>query len=190
MKITKLHLLLIIVAVIMVYVFVDSTRREQTRQKELITKLETQLREQQNQLDELRRRAALEAEQKKIFVADAVAVAGEYWLYTKKENKDVTIGQEILRRAKEELKSENLDKALESVKQAMEAFRAAKPLPCRKKAVYYKVYPGDTLWGIAKMPGHYGRGEMWPKIWRLNKNKISDPDLIYPRQVFLIKKAK
>jgi nucleoid-associated protein YgaU len=189
MKITKLHLLLIIVAVIMVYVFVDSTRREQTRQKELITKLETQLREQQNQLDELRRRAALEAEQK-IFVADAVAVAGEYWLYTKKENKDVTIGQEILRRAKEELKSENLDKALESVKQAMEAFRAAKPLPCRKKAVYYKVYPGDTLWGIAKMPGHYGRGEMWPKIWRLNKNKISDPDLIYPRQVFLIKKAK
>jgi nucleoid-associated protein YgaU len=47
---------------------------------------------------------------------------------------------------------------------------------------------GDSLWAIAKMPRHYGRGAFWTKIWRANEKKIPDFDIIYPRQVLLIPK--
>jgi nucleoid-associated protein YgaU len=192
MKITKLHLLLIVVAVIMVYVFVDNTRREQARLNEIIATQEKQLREQQTLLDELRQREAQALEKKKAFVTDAVAIAGEYWLITRQEHRDVAGGQDLLHRAKEALKNEDLDNALDLAKQSMEALRTAPRLRGRSRSadVYYKVRWGDTLWGIAAMQRHFGRGAMWPRIWRLNKQKIADPNLIYPKQIFLIKKAK
>lgn len=48
----------------------------------------------------------------------------------------------------------------------------------------YTVVKGDTLWGIAKK--HYGNGSQWPKIHNANKDKIKDPNKIYPGQVFII----
>jgi nucleoid-associated protein YgaU len=176
----------------MVYAFVDSTRREQIRQEKIIEQQEQHLRDLQAQLDELRRQAALELEKKKVFVADAIAIAGEYWLFAKKENKDVAKGQEILRQAKEQLKLDNYDSALDLAKQSMEFFRLARLLPPKRRPgpIFYKVRWHDTLWSIAEMPKHYGKGSMWPKIWFLNMDKINNPGLIYPDQVFLIKKAK
>lgn len=45
----------------------------------------------------------------------------------------------------------------------------------------YQVVKGDTLYDIAgKMLGDPNR---WPEIYNLNKDKIEDPDLIYPGQV-------
>ncbi len=50
----------------------------------------------------------------------------------------------------------------------------------------WKVYPGDCLWKIASYLTVYGDASKWPKIYEANKDKIKDPDLIYPNQVFVI----
>lgn len=48
--------------------------------------------------------------------------------------------------------------------------------------INYEVMRGDNLWNIAKKEEIYADAYMWPRIYRANKEKISDPDLIYPKQ--------
>lgn len=50
----------------------------------------------------------------------------------------------------------------------------------------YSVVPGDCLWLIASYLSVYSNAKRWPEIYEANKDKISDPDMIYPRQVFVI----
>jgi peptidoglycan hydrolase CwlO-like protein len=52
--------------------------------------------------------------------------------------------------------------------------------------ISYKVVKGDHLWGIARKKEHYGNGFAWPVIYKANRDKIKNPDLIYPDQVFSI----
>ncbi|WP_374371946.1 Ig-like domain-containing protein [Tabrizicola sp.] len=46
------------------------------------------------------------------------------------------------------------------------------------------VQPGFTLWGIAQE--RYGDGVLYVQVFEANKDKIKDPDLIYPGQVFSV----
>jgi len=46
------------------------------------------------------------------------------------------------------------------------------------------VQPGNTLWGIASK--NYGDGILYVRVYEANKDRIRDPDLIYPGQVFTI----
>jgi len=46
------------------------------------------------------------------------------------------------------------------------------------------VQSGDTLWAIAKK--HYGDGSQYTKIFNANKDKIKNPNLIYPGQRLVI----
>jgi nucleoid-associated protein YgaU len=52
----------------------------------------------------------------------------------------------------------------------------------------YTVKEGDWLAKLAEYPEVYGKGNYawWPKIYKANKDKIKDPNLIYPGQVFVI----
>lgn len=50
----------------------------------------------------------------------------------------------------------------------------------------YTVVPGDCLWLIASYLSIYSDVKRWPEIYEANKDKIKDPDLIYPKQVFTI----
>ena len=50
----------------------------------------------------------------------------------------------------------------------------------------WKVYRGEYLWKIASYPEIYNNGAKWPLIYRANRDKIKDPDLIYPNQVLQI----
>ncbi len=52
--------------------------------------------------------------------------------------------------------------------------------------INYTVVRGDHLWGIAKKKEHYGNGFAWPKIYNANRDKIKNPDLIFPKQEFTI----
>jgi len=56
------------------------------------------------------------------------------------------------------------------------------------KETMYTVVRGDHLWGIARKSEHYGNGFAWPMIYKANRDKIKNPDLIYPKQVFSIPK--
>jgi nucleoid-associated protein YgaU len=55
------------------------------------------------------------------------------------------------------------------------------PAPAQRT---YTVVSGDTLSHIAL--NFYGDASQWRKIYEANRDKISNPDLIYPGQVFLI----
>lgn len=48
----------------------------------------------------------------------------------------------------------------------------------------YTVKRGDCLWNIAKK--YYGKGNQYTKIYNANKDKIKNPNLIYPGQVLTI----
>lgn len=52
--------------------------------------------------------------------------------------------------------------------------------------VVYEVKRGDSLWKIAGMQQHYGNSFAWPVIWKANRDKINNPDLIYPKQEFTV----
>ena len=45
----------------------------------------------------------------------------------------------------------------------------------------YTVVAGDTLSHIAQR--HYGNANRWPAIFEANRDKLSDPDRIFPGQV-------
>jgi nucleoid-associated protein YgaU len=44
------------------------------------------------------------------------------------------------------------------------------------------VQKGSTLWAISR--SRYGRGILYARIFEANRDRIRDPDLIYPGQIF------
>jgi len=52
----------------------------------------------------------------------------------------------------------------------------------------YNVVRGDHLWGISGKPTIYGNPYQWPLIFKANRDRIKDADLIEPGQVFSIDK--
>ncbi|HOZ35117.1 MAG TPA: LysM peptidoglycan-binding domain-containing protein, partial [Tabrizicola sp.] len=52
------------------------------------------------------------------------------------------------------------------------------------KLVTVTVQPGFTLWGIAQE--RYGDGVLYVQVFEANRDRIRDPDLIYPGQVFTV----
>ncbi|MCF6466340.1 LysM peptidoglycan-binding domain-containing protein [Clostridium sp. Cult2] len=53
-----------------------------------------------------------------------------------------------------------------------------------KSTGYHVVIKGDTLWAIAKK--YYGNGSLYTKVFNANKDKIKNPNLIYPGQNLVI----
>ena len=49
------------------------------------------------------------------------------------------------------------------------------------------VQPGNSLWRIARQS--YGAGGRYALIYSANRDRIGDPDLIYPGQVFTLPEA-
>jgi nucleoid-associated protein YgaU len=49
------------------------------------------------------------------------------------------------------------------------------------------VQPGNTLWAIAR--DRYGEPMMYVRVFEANRDRIRNPDLIYPGQVFLLPDA-
>ena len=49
------------------------------------------------------------------------------------------------------------------------------------------IQPGDNLWNLSR--AFYGEGMQYTVIYEANKNKIRNPSLIYPGQVFVTPKA-
>ncbi len=54
----------------------------------------------------------------------------------------------------------------------------------RTANVQYEVVPGDSLWSISGKSDVYDNPYQWPLIYKANRDKIKDADLIYPGQSF------
>jgi nucleoid-associated protein YgaU len=69
---------------------------------------------------------------------------------------------------------------------APEAPAAPQPEPevASVQPVSVTVQPGFTLWGIAQE--RYGDGVFFVQVFEANRDKIKDPNLIYPGQVFTV----
>ncbi len=59
-----------------------------------------------------------------------------------------------------------------------------RPAETAPKPKTYTVAKGDTLWNIAKK--NLGNGARYTEIYNLNKDKIKNPNLIYPGQVLTL----
>jgi nucleoid-associated protein YgaU len=66
--------------------------------------------------------------------------------------------------------------------QALDTADAAPQTPRPVELV--TVQPGNTLWGIAR--DNYGEGILYVRVFEANRDRIRDPDLIYPGQVFTV----
>lgn len=67
------------------------------------------------------------------------------------------------------------------------AVSALDPAPVAAPApITITVQPGLTLWAIARE--NFGEGVMYVQVFEANRDKIKDPDLIYPGQVFTVPK--
>jgi len=75
-----------------------------------------------------------------------------------------------------------------AAKRKMEAERKAKMRAqmMKSQTENYTVSKGDNLWNISK--SKYMNPFMWPLIYWANKEEIKDPDLIFPGQIFKIRK--
>ena len=61
---------------------------------------------------------------------------------------------------------------------------APRPTATAPKTTTYTVKSGDCLWNIAKK--YLGDGSRYTEIHNLNKDKIKNPNLIYPNQVLTL----
>jgi nucleoid-associated protein YgaU len=61
---------------------------------------------------------------------------------------------------------------------------AAEPAAAAAAPITITVQPGFTLWAIAR--DTYGDGVLYVQVFEANRDKIKDPDLIYPGQVFTV----
>jgi nucleoid-associated protein YgaU len=85
----------------------------------------------------------------------------------------VTDAGEVVSRVETPFKREPSEKLVEVVEQQP-----------TKRIVAVTVQPGMTLWAISKE--NYGDGRLYVQVYEANKDRIRDPDLIYPGQVFTV----
>ena len=69
-------------------------------------------------------------------------------------------------------------------REAPEVVQAAKAETAIAKIIVKTVQPGATLWAIAEE--RYGSGIQFVKVFEANRDRIRDPNLIFPGQVFTV----
>jgi hypothetical protein len=72
--------------------------------------------------------------------------------------------------------------------QSNETVQAKPKAATKAEAEKYTVVKGDTLWDISGSSAIYGDNFQWPLLFKTNRDQIQDPDLIYPEQVFSVRK--
>lgn len=56
----------------------------------------------------------------------------------------------------------------------------------KSATIEHRVQPGETLWSIAAQSDVYADPYLWPLIYKFNRDQITDPSMIYPKQLLQI----
>jgi len=122
---------------------------------------------------------------KMIASAEAALEAGDYAKATDIANKATRQAENAMQQARDEQARLNDSGALTGAADMDE--------PVAKAAMggedSYEVVGGDNLWDISGKDSIYANPYQWPLIYKANRNKIKDADLIYPGQVFDIDRS-
>src|SRR5512139_3818866 len=92
--------------------------------------------------------------------------------------KAIQLANEARRQAENALAQANAEKA----RLASEAAATASKSKTTGGAGDYTVVRGDNLWHISGKSDVYGNPYQWPLLYKANRSKIKDADLIYPGQ--------
>lgn len=171
-RITKLHLILMMLVVIASGAFLFQMYQENVHAREEAARIA----EEHNRLEAERAKQELLLKQEAL-ARNAIAIAGEFWSLYHDQGRDVSIGQATLHQAKENFKQKNFDAAYDLSARSITELRQA-PLP----DVYHIVHHGENLWRIAAKPEYFGDGFKWRNIYEVNKKIIHNPRRIFPRQ--------
>lgn len=170
---------------------IASLRQAVVRQQESRTEMEsrTQVQERLAQLSpcfEMTRQAIQEAESAGVRtpeVAEARSILARAELAVEQANALQAAGDA-------ERAAYRLDTALADCLRAEELLKRADVVVASRapegQPERYMVQRGDTLWGISAREQIYHNAFMWPLIYKANSQQIRDPDLIFPRQIFVI----
>ena len=79
-----------------------------------------------------------------------------------------------------------VEKKAEPQKSEPVSTESVKAEPVVSLPMLHKVKKGECLWKISSYKEIYNDPFMWPLIYKANKDKIKDPDLIFPGQMFSI----
>ncbi len=97
---------------------------------------------------------------------------------------------ELLAAGEAERAAHRLDNALADCLRAAELLQRTGVVTAGRSPVVqperYAVQRGDTLWGISAREQIYHDPFMWPLIYKANRQQIRDPDLVFPKQIFVI----
>ncbi|MEI6846383.1 MAG: DUF4398 domain-containing protein [Candidatus Firestonebacteria bacterium] len=92
--------------------------------------------------------------------------------------------EDNLAKAKAAYAEKDYIKAIDYAGKASDDAKAAKSTSVAAAVGRYTVKSGDNLWNIAKDGRILNDPFLWPIIYKTNKEKIKDPDLIFPAQEF------
>ncbi len=92
----------------------------------------------------------------------------------------------LIQEAEAALEAGDTGKAIQLAEQARrQAENALAQMRDQQNAMgQYTVVAGDNLWNISGKSEVYGNPYQWPLIYKANRDKIKDADLIYPGQEF------
>ena len=140
------------------------------------------------QLMNLKRELKKKEEEVKSLKSELMIVKKEYGKKIfELQNKIIANVKEI-----EDLKQEKL-KAQQEAQYAKQKLDSFKMLILQKKSMFDSKYPafyevkkGDSLWKISAKKDIYADPYKWVEIYKANRDKIDDPDVIFPGQILKI----
>jgi nucleoid-associated protein YgaU len=93
------------------------------------------------------------------------------------------------RKKAEMTRSENRDSESTAASESAEkSVKDDKSEPKGQRYTVRKTRPAESLWRISSKKEIYGKGSKWKKIYDANRDKIKNPDRIYPGQELVIPK--
>ena len=123
---------------------------------------------------------SLMAENAGLTPEEALAQIQDYKSKTEALNSEIQSLQSTLESLRNEVQA--LDTQINQLKEEINSLKAE----IAKYPSEYKVQPGDYLAKIAAMRYIYNNAKAWPRIYRANRDKIKNPNLIYPGWVLKI----
>ncbi|MFQ5867968.1 MAG: LysM peptidoglycan-binding domain-containing protein [bacterium] len=158
--------------------------------------LANEARAREEALAKAREEAEWEVDQARLDAEDAIASAGKAIKAAQAVGADTAIAESVLDEAQRAFDDGDYatatHRAWNAESLANEA-RAREEALARAREEAPKVYvvgtwekDRDCLWNIAKKESIYGDPWKWKRIYEANRDKIVDPDLIYPGQRLII----